>query len=303
MGSSRAKILLSLALVFALGTGYLVYKVLRDQQTRMSLLTTTDLKATVDVVVAGESLKTGQRLTLSDLATVSWPKDSVIEGAIPKKEAVVGMYLRKDMVRGEPILFGQVAVEQASAGGLTNLIEPGKRAITIEVDPVTGVGGFVLPGSHVDVLATLQPDAAKTKELITTVILQNIKVLAVDQEAHPLRRLLDLEKPNPAKTVTLLVTPDDAERLTLAGSQGTIHLVMRSSNDDQFSTTSGATLGELLPKKKAKPAPKPRKRTTVRKATPKPAPVVYKPVMKEIEVFRGAEREVEEFEEEPEAPE
>lgn len=306
MGSSRAKILLVLALIFALATGWLVYSYLQQQQTRLSRLAAKDRVAAVQVVVAGRALSMGHRLTAEDMATISWPKESALQGAIGKKEGALGKYLRRDVVKGEPILKALLTAEVAAAGGLTNLIEPGRRAITIEVDPVTGVGGFVRPGSHVDVLATL-PTASTgistgMKKLITKVIIQNIKVLAVDQEANPLLRLVEAENVRMAKTVTLLVTPEEAERLTLAGSQGSIHLVMRNIKDDLLASTDGATIEELVPSKKKKAAPvkrsKPRKK--VKKSKPKPPPVVRKPAVTEIEVFRGSERKVEEFEEETE---
>ena len=304
MGSSRAKILLVLALIFALATGWLVYSYLQQQQARMSRLAAKDRVASVQVVVAGRALSMGHRLTADDMATIAWPRESALLGAIQKKEGALGKYLRRDVVKGEPILKDLLTAEAAAAGGLTNLIEPGRRAITIEVDPVTGVGGFVRPGSHVDVLATLPTASTGMKKLIAKMILQDIKVLAVDQEANPLLRLVETEKVRMAKTVTLLVTPDEAERLTLAGSQGSIHLVMRNIKDDLLASTDGATIEELVPSKKKKAAPvkrpKPKKKAKKSKPKPKPPPVVREPAVTEIEVFRGSEREVEEFEEETE---
>jgi len=304
MGSSRAKILLVLALIFALATGWLVYSYLQQQQARMSRLAAKDRVAAVQVVVAGRALSMGHRLTAEDMAAIAWPRESVPEGALHKMEAALGKYLRREVVKGEPILTDLLTAEVAAAGGLTNLIEPGRRAVTIEVDPVTGVGGFMRPGSQVDVLATLNTSSSGKKTMSTKMILQDIRVVAVDQVANPLLQILEGEKPRTAKTVTLLVTPEEAERLTLAAKAGSIQLAMRNIKDDMFAFTGGATIDELLPSrvKKAAPAKKSKSKKKVRKPRskprPKPPPVVREPAVTEVEIFRGSEREVEEFEEE-----
>jgi len=305
MGSSRAKILLVLALIFALATGWLVYSYLQQQQTRWSKLAARDRVASVQVVVAGRALSMGHRLTAEDMATISWPKKSVLQGAIRKKEGALGKFLRRDVVKGEPILKDLLTAEVAAAGGRTHLLEPGRRAHTVEVAPGTGLGGIIRPGSHVDVLATLKTGPSAKKTLSTKMILQDIRVVAVDQVANPLIRLFDGKKPRLAKTATLLVTPEEAERLTLAAKAGSIHLAMRNIEDDLFAFTGGATIDQLVPSKVVKKAAptkksKPKKKVRKPRTKPKPAPTVREPVVTEVEIFRGSEREVEEFEEETE---
>lgn len=174
------------------------------------------------VVVAAGPLKLGQRLAADDLALQDWPEGMQPQGALSHKEDVVGRALVGPLVKNEVVLDQELAPREAGAG-LPVSIPKGLRAVSVGVDDVVAVAGFVTPGTIVDVLVTgIGPGGP-----VTRTILEHVRVLAVGQELQT-----ESGKPQTAPVVTMLVTPEDGEKLTLASAEGKIHLALRNTVDD-----------------------------------------------------------------------
>lgn len=195
------------------------------------------------VAVAATDISLGQRLTPELVQMVDWPKGSVPPGAIRKAAELDGRVLRTNMMRGEPLLESKLA-PVGTKGGLSAVIGEGKRAITVRVNDVIGVAGFALPGNYVDIIVNTQResgDARARDKNISKIVLERILVLAVAQEVSR-----DETKPKVVNAVTLEVTPDQAEKIDLARSVGTLSLVLRNQVDPRPVTTAGATKSTLL---------------------------------------------------------
>jgi pilus assembly protein CpaB len=209
------------------------------------------------IVVAAGDINLGQRLTPEMLKQVEWPADSVPKGAYNDPQKLAGRVLKTSVLLGEPVSESKLA-PNGTLGGLSALIAEGKRAITVRVNDVVGVAGFALPGNYVDIIVGTQKDAvagaANAREQnISKIVLERILVLAVAQEVSR-----DETKPKVVNAVTLEVTPEQAEKLDLARSVGTLSLVLRNQIDPQPVQTSGATKLTLLPEEAtAKPQPRP----------------------------------------------
>jgi pilus assembly protein CpaB len=208
------------------------------------------------IVVAAGDINLGQRLTPDMLKLVEWPADSVPKGAFTDPQKLAGRVLKNSVLLGEPVSAAKLAPE-GTTGGLSALISEGKRAITVRVNDVVGVAGFALPGNYVDIIVSTQKDAAPGasaahEQSISKIVLERILVLAVAQEVSR-----DETKPKVVNAVTLEVTPEQAEKLDLARSVGTLSLVLRNQVDPQPVQTNGATKLTLLPDDAPKAAPKP----------------------------------------------
>ncbi len=177
---------------------------------------------TEPVVVAAVNIPFATKIEALHVKTVPWPRGNAPDGAIGDPAQAVGKVVNQTVVAGEPVLKSRVA-EHLGGSTLSAFIERNKRAVSIRVNDVTGVGGFVLPGNQVDVLQT-------RKDAPSRLLLQNIKVLAVDQEASP-----DKDKPAIVKAVTLELTPEQSETLVGATQDGSIHLALRNPLDNQLS--------------------------------------------------------------------
>src|ERR1700734_2620885 len=176
-------------------------------------------------VAAGQPLEAGELLKPGSLQLIDWPVSSPITGGFTKIEEVAGRIVLYPLPKGEPILERQLAAAGAGAG-LTAKIPSGMRAISVRSDEVVGVAGFLLPGTHVDVLLTYHSD--KSPDPRTATVLQDVVVLAAGQQIRP-----DPEgKPtSDNNVVTLLLKPEDSEKLVLATSLGAIHFVLRNGAD------------------------------------------------------------------------
>jgi pilus assembly protein CpaB len=195
------------------------------------------------IVVAAVDLDLGRRLSPEMLKLTDWPAGSIPQGAFQDVKAVDTRVTRTNLQRGEPILQSKLA-PIGTNGGLSAVIDPGKRAITVRVNDVVGVAGFALPGNYVDVLVSTQAENAKGSDKdqsISKIVLERILVLAVAQEANR-----DETKPKVVNAVTLEVTPEQAEKLDLARSVGTLSLVLRNQVDPKSAQTEGATKQTLL---------------------------------------------------------
>jgi pilus assembly protein CpaB len=185
------------------------------------------------------ALQAGEILKAEDVVLVDWPVSTPLGGAFSRPETLVGRSLLYPMDPGQP--FTEKLLTTAGSGsGLASRIPDGMRAIALRSDEVVGVAGFLLPDSHVDVLATVHSD--KSPEPITFIVLQNAEVLAAGHQMQP-----DPEgKPVTVTVVTLLLSPADAERAVLASLQGTIHFVLRSGSDKVKSQDPPVDLAELI---------------------------------------------------------
>jgi pilus assembly protein CpaB len=224
------------------------------------------------VVIAANDLEVGAIVREEDVRLVPWPSDAVPEGYATSASDVVGRGVITPVRVNEPLLGSKLA-ELGSGGGLPITIPSGMRAVSVRVDDVIGVAGFVLPSTRVDVLVTLTPPGSS--DPASRVILQNVQAVAAGQE---IQRDED-GTPMTVTVITLLVTPENAEKLVLAASQGRIQMALRNTLDVDSTDTSGSRVSGLLT------VPR-RPSATTRPAaarTPEPPPSV-------IEIFRGGVR-------------
>jgi pilus assembly protein CpaB len=197
-----------------------------------------------DIVVAAQDIPPGT--TLNDEAlkkgiikTTPWPKTSIPVGAFSSPQQVFGKVNRVKILANEPILESRLAGEGA---GLTVRLEAGKRALALRVDEIVGVSGFIVPDDRVDVILTTTPlGAAGQDAKISKIVLQNKRVLSVAQSTEQKDG-----KPQLARSITLEVTPEEAEKLSLASQEGQIVLALRGLGDDAQLTTIGSNKRDLL---------------------------------------------------------
>jgi pilus assembly protein CpaB len=248
---------MGLAVVLALGAaavGYLGLNSLAAQTKR------TTLGATQDVVVTANDLTFGTKLEKTMLRTVKYPRESVPAGAFSTVDSVVGQTTKVFMTTKEPV----TAIKLSSlGGGLSMLVREGMRAASLEVNQVSGVSGFILPGDRVDMLVTVT-QVSNPEDAYTQTVLQNLEVLAAGQTTTTKDN-----KPITVQAVTVLVDPKQAEVLAHATRQGQITLVLRARGDD-------STLTKLQPVKTSDLRGK-------QAAAPAPPRAVVKPVTKVVE--------------------
>jgi pilus assembly protein CpaB len=264
-------------LVLALGSGglaaYLALRYLREQAT--PLMASEPRK--VNIVLAARSLPIGALVTEQDVKVVAWPGDAVPSGYIRSVADALGRGVITSVAENEPLLAAKVSTKDAG-GGLPIIIRDGMRAMSVRVDEVIGVAGFVTPGTHVDVLLTLDKGPTRS-QAITRTILQNVQVLAAGQQVQR-----DKEgKPQTVTVITLLVTLEDAELLVLAGKEGRIQLALRNTLDTLQIASAGAKADQLAPSAPARAPSRPSPNRTAPVARPKVDHTV-------IEGYRGGER-------------
>ena len=233
------------------------------------------------VVIATTDLQVGAEIAADDLRTIQWPASSVPEGAFAQPSEIVGRGLIMPIVRNEPVLPSKLASKEEGSG-LPPAIPPGMRAVSVRVNEVVGVAGYVLPGTHVDVLATANP-TEQPGDITSKVVLANVQVVTAGTK---LEQSGDKGKPIAVSVVTLLVTPEQSERLTLASTEGKIQLALRNPLDKTAPPTSGVRPAVLLG------TPPPLTRPLVaRAAKTAPAPAVAP--IPTIEMIRGDKRAIE----------
>jgi len=270
MSRSRLFILGLVALAFG---GFLAMQVYRNLQSRTSAAP----PATVDVLIAARDIQLGARIVDLDLKIGHFAQSDLPGGAFSGKSQgkVLGRGAVVPISKGEFILVSKLAPEN-SGSGLPSLIPPGMRAVSVRVNDVVSVAGFVVPGTRVDVMLTGTPTGGK--EPVTTTVLENALVLAVGQ--HLERN--SSGDPQTAPVITLQVTPEDAQKLALAGSEGRIQLALRNLVDSEQENLDSVRNTALF--RGAAPAPpdagKPRV-ARVKAAAPAP-PTAYS-----VEVIRG----------------
>ena len=240
-----------------------------------------------DLVAAAQPLPVGTTVKREELKITKIPADLFPRGGFSKVEEVIDRPVVSNILLDEAVLEGRLAA-RGSGLGLAPIIPPGMRAVSVRVNDVVGVAGFVLPGMRVDVLVTGRPP--KFDGTITTTVLQNIVVLSAGQTLEPESRGKAINTP----VVTLLVTPEQAETLTLAGNEGRIQLVLRNGSDVATERTPGRQTTDLFGLGKAKvDAPvkaAPRRLAVALPAPPPPQPAA---VLDQVVVIRGNQRTVE----------
>jgi pilus assembly protein CpaB len=241
------------------------------------------------VVVAALDIELGSRINPQMLKTIDWPTGSTPNGAIGDPQVLQDRVVKSSIMRGEPILEAKLA-PVGSTGGLSAVIPEGKRAITVRVNDVIGVAGFALPGNYVDIVVNTQLDnEGHGDKQISKIVLEHILVLAVAQEANR-----DETRPKVVNAVTLEVTPEQAEKLDLARSVGTLSLVLRNQIDKDGVDTRGIMKRQLLATDlgatpaPAPAAPKAPARHRKLAAAPAPAPVPH--AKDTVEVIKGVQK-------------
>ncbi|MGU7782969.1 Flp pilus assembly protein CpaB [Burkholderia sp. PU8-34] len=250
-------------------------------------LVRTSSSAVTQVAVATTDLNLGEPLGPNQMRTVSWPTASVPPGAFSDTKELEGRVVRTSLTRGEPVLESKLA-PLGTKGGLSAVIGAGNRAITVRVNDVIGVAGFALPGNYVDVIVnTQEPGKTDNQQSISKIVLEHILVLAVAQQVSR-----DDTAPKVVNAVTLEVSPDQAEKLDLARSVGTLSLVLRNQVDKETMNTGGATKVTLLgtpPAPAAAPAPAPVRVRTVRvRVASHAAPAVARDCVGVLSGVRGS---------------
>jgi pilus assembly protein CpaB len=275
---NRTRLLLIGFVALALGA-IVSYAVYRTLQTRSGA----DTPPGVEVVVAANDIGVGAKVAEGDVKLVRFPAADLPSNIFHLKTSVVGRGAILPIARGEFFLPNKLAGENAGAG-MQSLIPPGMRAMSVRVNEVIGVAGFVVPGTRVDVLLTGNPTGGSDQR--TTTVLENVAVIATGQK---LERNTAGE-PQLTPVITLLVSPDDAQKLTLATSQGKIQLALRNPLDTKQQELASVATGSLY---KGIPAPTPvaapRPKSTGMHSVKSPAPVALPPYS--VEVIKGTKRE------------
>ena len=223
------------------------------------------------VAVAKVAIPVGTKIIAEQITVVQFPKESTPDGAFDSAEKLAGRVAVTNIAAREPITEGRLAPE-GTAAGLSAVIPEGYRAMTVKVDDVVGISGFIMPGTLVDVVVVIDPEEkAGTENPISKIVLQNIKVLANGQNID---KPDDQREANSVKAVTLQVTPEQAEKLALAATEGKLQLVMRNSIDQGDEQTTGINKRSLLTGEQAQPAPEPGSLKSERpKSASRPRPV------------------------------
>jgi len=228
---------LGVSLVFALVVSSIFYQLSANAGSGTKKPEQVDLQ---DIVVAAKPLPVGVTVKPDDIKVTKIPASAFPKGAFSKPEEVIDRPVVSNILFEEPILDGRLAARGAGVGPVAQ-IPIGMRAVSVRVNDVVGVAGFVLPGMKVDVLVTGRPPNAEGNNTVTRTVLQNITVLTAGQtlQADPRGQAIN------APVVTLLVTPEQAEILTLAGNEAKIQLVLRSASDGTVSSTRGQKMTDL----------------------------------------------------------
>ena len=276
---NRLKIALVVAVFFGLIAAYGIFNFLRQQRQAAEALRT----QTQDVVIAAKDIPAGSTIAeamLKDgtVRAIKWPKASVPAGAFGTPTEVIGKVNRVKIMANEPILESRLSGDGA---GLTVRLEPGKRAMAVRVDEIIGVSGFIVPDDRVDVIVTTTPPGVtSTDARLSKIVLQNKRVLSVAQSTEQKDG-----KPQVARSITLEVSPEEAEKLSLAYQEGPIVLALRGVGDETEPKTIGSNKNDLLALGARKSAGAARVRSVTQQGPDK-----YK-----VEVIHGTNRNVVEF--------
>ena len=269
----KMKAIIPIAIVISALSTFGIFKFLQKQKEKIQDLNSVYRK----VVIARVDLPIGKKLMESFITIGDWPEKIIPKGSFSSIEDVIGRVIKTEMYEGEAIVETKLA-SKGSDGGFSSIIPLGLRALTVSVDTYSGVSGFLLPNTRVDVLVTV-PSNSKKEESTTKIILEDIKVLAVDQTFER-----EDDDPVIVQSVTLLVTPEQAEKLALASMEGKLQLSLRNNADHALKSTAGVQLKELIGRTRPK-------RSIRRTTSLKQQPVAKEtPNQTIVEVIRSNER-------------
>ena len=293
--STRTLIVVGIAVAVASVATYLVYSTIKSRPVQQAEVVTRY------AIVAAHPLAQGARVTSADVKRVPWPAANPILNGFATVEEVVGRGAVNPIAENEPLTVNNVALKEAGTG-LPSTIPMGMRAISVRVNEVIGVAGFVVPGTHVDVMVVLKTDAAT----MARVVVSNVLVLAAGtkygQEVEKQAQAI------PSSVVTVMLTPEDAERVALAAVEGQIMLTLRNPMDTAPTISPGTRTSSLVSgvqrpesaatspdapqqtKSQPRPQPKPAPKRVDVAVAPAPPPPPAPPKPYAIEMIRGAKR-------------
>ena len=289
MNKTRILIAVGVAVLLALIASVGAYKFLSDrgrmaEQARIQ---------TAGVVVADVDIPLASTINANQVTVKPWPKGNLPKDAIGDPKMVVGRVARREFVSGEPVIESKLVPADRMAGIMSLKVPAGMRAFTVQVNEVVGVGGFIVPDARVDVVLTTLTAA---RQQISKIVLEDVWVLAAGQTVERKDN-----KPITVNTVTLAVTPEDAEKLALAVHDGKINLVLRNFMDNAVVATTGVDKNRLLtsfrpgsPEGAEKDAATTKRSARKKAPQPPPPPAVTRPVH-HVEVIKGNKRSVATF--------
>ena len=275
---NRLRFAMLIAISFGLLAAYGIFSFLRQQR-----LDSERFRSSLqDIVVASKEIPSGVAITTDMVKTTSYLKTSVPPGAFSSLQQVTGKIAKTTIAPGEPMLPARLG----DKAGLTVLLSPGHRAIAVRVNEIIGVSGFIVPNDRVDVIALVASLSAANEaaKQISKIVLQNKRVLSVAQTVGEPKD----GKPQVASSITLELTPEEAEKLSLASIEGQIVLALRGAEDENIIHTEGSTTRDLL--NLAAPPPPP-----VPIVAPPPPPPPAPPARYRVELYTGSKRSELEF--------
>jgi pilus assembly protein CpaB len=268
MQNRRAIFFLLLAVILGVGAAFTAQRWLEQQS--QAPTASGEKPKTQPVTVVRQDTAVGSLLKERELATVEWPIEFVPQGAYSKPSQLEGRVIRRPLSAGEPVLESALLPEGAQ-GGLVSVIDPSQRAVSVRVDQVIGVAGFVTPGASVDVLTTLKRDS--DAKVFSKIVLQDVQVLAIDQKLEESNE----GEPHLVQVVTLEVSPEQSEKLTYVSHNGKLQLALRNPSDREVLDTRSVSFDEIMGVRRQTPA-RPRAVSTTN-----------------VEVIKGAQLSVETF--------
>ncbi|MEJ2070991.1 MAG: Flp pilus assembly protein CpaB [Syntrophobacterales bacterium] len=250
MGKYKAVVPIILALVIAAAGSLFLYQWLQHQGGPKEVVVKKQAEA-VPVAVAAADLPWGTKLKKEMIKTLPFLKESLPSGYVSKPEKLEGRIIIAQLKKNEPITESRLAPDSITSGGVSAVLQPGKRAVAVKGDKVIGISGFIKPGNRVDVLVTMTDP--RNKQEVTKIVLENVQVLATGTQIQENNE----GKPSPVDVYTLEVTPDEAEKLGLAATHGKLQFALRNITDDKTVLTRGATVSHALASFRG-PGPKPK---------------------------------------------
>ncbi len=284
MERKKFVIVIAVALVVALAASAGAYKYLSEKGRSADMARL----ESQGIAVAAVDIPMGSAINPNQVALAAWPKAHLPKDSFPAVQGTVGRTALREFLRGEPIVESKLVPRTGGTGLLAFKVPPGMRAFSVKVNEVVGVGGFIVPGSRVDVVVTTAV-SSRNQDQVAKIVLEDAVVLAAGQTIEQKDN-----KPVTVSNVTLAVAPEDAERLALASNDGRIQLVLRNFNDAEKVTTAGIDKGRLLasyrPESRASDVPRrPRHAAAKKEAPPTVRPEPAKKAYT-VEVIKGNKR-------------
>jgi pilus assembly protein CpaB len=270
-----------LAVAIAAVAAYSLYTYLKVQEKKVS-----EAVASEKIVVTSVGIPIGNTIDRNQLKTVDWPKANVPQGAFLSIDQVAGRIALQTLQAGDPVTESKLVPKEGPSNVLTYKIPEGHRAMTVAVDQVAGVAGFITPGNLVDVVLTTTLPGAN--QMVSKIVLQNVPILAIGQ-------IIEQKEGTPTvvPTVTMDVTPERAEKLAIASSQGRLQLVLRRLGDKEEVRTVGATITKVISGAKVAERPGKVKKAPAVEVKKEPEKPVEKIIS--VDVLRAGQKTTQQF--------